>query len=178
MTSDTARSDPHRFIESMSKRLLLILATLALPGCRETARDRAGTASGYVAATDSGPARPGPAGTNTGVEFEAPRLIPGVRAQLELLASRPTDEANRTAHKNLISDLIQSMTADLSRVGLADSGAYKALADSVLRTIGGGTGPARGPETSELRPHIARVQRLIGIYEAWMRQAQARADSR
>lgn len=159
-------------------RLLSILGILALAACRETARDKAGTASAYVGETDSGPAQPGVASTNTGVEFEAPRLIPGVRAQLELLAGRPTDEANRTAHKNLIADLITSMNADLLRVGLADTGAYRALADSVLRGIGGGTGPATGPEPSETMPHIARVQRLIGTYEDWMRQAHTRAEIR
>jgi hypothetical protein len=101
-----------------------------------------------------------------------------MRAQLELLAGRPEDQANRTAHKHLLGDLIQSMTADLVRVGLADTGAYKALSDSLLREVGGGSGPASGPDPSELGPHTARVQRLIGLYERWMRQAQARAESR
>ncbi len=156
----------------MSTRALTIIAILALAGCRETARDRAGTASAYSGATDGGPAQPGVAGTNSGVEFEAPRSIPGIRAQLELLAARPTEEANRTAHKHLIGDLIKAMRADLIQVGLGDTGAFKALSDSVLLTIGGGTGPAKGPEPDEVGPHISRVQRLIGVYEAWMRKAQ------
>jgi len=68
-------------------------------------------------------------------------------------------------------DLVSSMQADLYRVGFADSGQFKALSDSVLTDIGGGTGEAAGPKPSEVKEHIPRMRRLLDLYQQTMKDA-------
>ncbi len=114
-------------------------------------------------------------GTNSGAELEAPRLIPAVKNQLELMASgSQVSRENMTAYKNLAGDLVTSMQADLYRVGLADSGHFKVLSDSVVEDIGGGTGTAAGPEPSKVPQHVSRMRRLIELYQGSMRGAADR----
>ncbi len=77
-----------------------------------------------------------------------------------------------TAYKNLVSDLVTSMQADLYRVGLADSGRFRGLSDSVIDDLGGGSGtPAAGPDPSQVKPHVARMRRLLDLYQQTMKGA-------
>ena len=62
------------------------------------------------------------------------------------------------------------MEADLVRVGLADSGAFKLLSDSVLSDLGGAAGAAEPPGRRRLSTDSDRMRRLIALYENWMRQ--------
>jgi hypothetical protein len=63
------------------------------------------------------------------------------------------------------------MAADLHRVGLADSGSFRALGDSVMEDLGGGAGTESRLDRSKLPQHIARMRRLISIYQQAMREA-------
>ena len=63
------------------------------------------------------------------------------------------------------------MQADLYRIGQADSGRFRALSDSVLDDIGGGTGTTAGPEPSEIPRHVARMRALIDLYQQTMRSS-------
>ncbi|MGH3994275.1 MAG: hypothetical protein ACRDSN_17670 [Pseudonocardiaceae bacterium] len=111
-------------------------------------------------------------GTHTGVEYEAPRLIPGMRAQLDRLVESggQTDDHNFTAYRGTAAALVDAMQSDLTRVGLADTGAFKALSDSIARDLGGGAGStAEAPDRSRLGQHLRRMRSLIGVYEQWMR---------
>jgi hypothetical protein len=116
------------------------------------------------------------AGTNSGAELEAPRLIPATQNQLNLMANgtQPPNPDNLTAYKNLAGDLINSMMADLYRAGYADSGSFKELADSVLAELGGGAGTASNLDRSRLPQHVDRMQRLIRMYQQTMRKAADR----
>ena len=116
------------------------------------------------------------AGTNSGSELEAPRLIPAIQNQLNLMANgtQPPNPDNLTAYKNMSGDLINSMVADLYRAGYADSGNFKALADSVLEDLGGGAGTSADLERSRLPQHVDRMQRLIREYQQTMRRAAER----
>src|SRR5918999_1193141 len=59
-----------------------------------------------------------------GVEYEAPRLIPGVRAQMaQLREPEGATEENLTAFRNGVGTLVNAMQADLNRVG-ADTGTF------------------------------------------------------
>ena len=124
----------------------------------ETGARGTASASPYTADSKDRAREDGLEGTNSGSELEAPRLIPAVRNQLELMSSGSrTSTENMTAYKNLASDLVTSMQADLYRVGFADSGQFRALSDSVLDDLGGGSGTsATGPEPSEMKQHVAR----------------------
>jgi len=153
----------------------LFALILLISGCREApetgARGNA-SSSPYTADSENRAREDGLDGTNSGAELEAPRLIPAMKNQLELMASG--SEANRenmTAYKNLAGDLVTSMQADLYRVGHADSGRFKALSDSVMEDIGGGTGTTTGPDPSEVPEHVARVRSLIDLYQETMRGA-------
>ena len=150
----------------MQRALILAAATLFL-GC---SREHAGnaSASAYTADSDSAAKTSGVEGTNSGTEPEAPRLIPAMQNQLNLMASgsQPVDPRNLTAYKNLAGDLVHSMAADLARVGAADSGRFRVLKDSVMDELGGGAGTPPSLNRSELPGHISRMRRLIALYEA------------
>jgi hypothetical protein len=154
---------------------LLLLPTLLLAACGETPETGArGTASSssYTADSDNRAREDGLDGTNSGAELEAPRLIPAVKNQLDLMSrGSATTRENMTAYKNLAGDLVTSMQADLNRVGHADSGEFRALSDSILDDIGGGTGTTSGPEPSEVPRHVARMRTLIDKYQQTMRSS-------
>jgi hypothetical protein len=154
----------------MISRAMLLLAALILPACRERAAETGRTASAYSNGGDSAGGA-GLKGTAAGVEYEAPRLIPGMRAQLELYSSpgRRLTDSDVTNYKNTAGTLINAMQADLTRVGLADSGAFKTLSDSVLNELGGGTGVPHGVSGERLSQNLAQMRRLIGVYQQWMR---------
>lgn len=160
----------------MTRVPLLALAFILSACGRETPETGAsGTASAspYTADSKDRAREDGLEGTNSGAELEAPRLIPAVRNQLELMSSgSPTNTENMTAYKNLASDLITSMQADLYRVGFADSGQFRALSDSVLDDLGGGSGsPATGPQLSQVQEHVPRMRRLLDLYQQTMKGA-------
>jgi hypothetical protein len=154
-------------------RHVFLLLTVAL--CAACTREKAGnaSASAYTSDSDSAVRTAGVEGTNSGSELEAPRLIPALQNQLNLMAAgeQPTDRENLTAYKNLAGDVVNSMAADLSRVGLADSGAFNALRDSVLEELGGGAGTESTLDRSRLNEHIARMRRLIPMYQQSIRSA-------
>jgi len=153
---------------------LLLLCGLA--ACRDTpetgARGNA-SSSPYTADSENRAREDGLEGTNSGAELEAPRLIPAVKNQLELMGTgSQASRENMTAYRNLVSDLVTSMQADLYRVGQADSGGFKALSDSVLEDLGGGPGgTADGPDRSRIPQHVTRMRSLIDMYQHTMRQA-------
>jgi hypothetical protein len=139
----------------------------------ETGARGAASASPYTADSKDRAREDGLEGTNSGSELEAPRLIPAVRNQLDLMSSGSrTSTENMTAYKNLVSDLVTSMQADLYRVGFADSGQFRALTDSVLDDLGGGSGTsATGPEPSQVKQHVTRMRRLLDSYQQTMKGA-------
>jgi hypothetical protein len=153
----------------MRQALLLLTAVF----CAACSREKAGktSATAYTSDSDSAVKAAGVEGTNSGSELEAPRLIPAIQNQLNLMAAggEPTDPENLTAYKNLAGDLVNGMAADLDRAGLADSGSFKALRDSVMDDLGAGT--ASKLDRSKLNEHIARMRRLISKYQQGMRSA-------
>jgi hypothetical protein len=140
------------------RQSLLLLTALICAGCT---REKAGSASAAANTSDSGS------------ELEAPRLIPAIQNQLNLMASgvQPTDPENLTAYRNLAGDVVNSMTADLHRAGLADSGDFRALRDSVMEDLGEGAESKSKLDPPQLREHIARMRRLISMYQQGMRSA-------
>jgi len=158
------------------RRVQLLALALILSACgRERPESGArGTASSSPSTADaeSRTREDSLEGTSTGTELEAPRLIPALKNQLDLMSrGSEINSENLTAYKNLASDLVTSMQADLYRVGFADSGQFKALSDSVLNDIGGGTGTAAGPEPSQVNAHVARMRRLLEVYQQTMKEA-------
>lgn len=158
----------------MSRALLLLMLTLSVACGREKAGNA--SASAYTSGSDSSAREDGMAGTNSGAELEAPRLIPATQNQLNLMANgtQPPNPDNLTAYKNLAGDLINSMIADLYRAGYADSGNFRTLADSVLDDLGGGAGTSSSLNRSRLPQHVDRMQRLIRLYQQTMRKAADR----
>jgi hypothetical protein len=157
------------------RSVVLLLSALLCAAC---GREKAGnaSASAYTSDADTSAREDGLAGTNSGSELEAPRLIPAIQNQLNLMASgsRPPNPDNLTAYKNMAGDLINSMTADLYRAGYADSGNFRALSDSVLDDLGGGAGSSSRLDRADLPRHVDRMQRLIRTYQQTMRKAAER----
>jgi hypothetical protein len=141
---------------------------LALAGCRETGSEADRTRMPDVAA------RTGSAeleDREAGLEFEAPRLIPTVRAQIgEIKDPEGATEGNITAFRNGTAALVSAMEADLNRVGAMDAGEFRLLSDSLLREIGGGAGSTPDISPEKARQAAAQVERLIRIYEERMRK--------
>lgn len=158
-------------------RVQLLVLVFILSACGREAPDTgtSGTASAspYTADSKERAREDGLEGTNSGTELEAPRLIPAVRNQLDLMTrGSPASTENMTAYRNLASDLVTSMQADLYRVGFADSGQFRALSDSVLDDLGGGSAtPATGPGPSEVKQHVARMRRLLDLFQQTMKGA-------
>jgi hypothetical protein len=154
------------------RRGFLLLGAIVCGAC---SRERAGnaSASAYTSDADSSAKEDGVAGTNSGSELEAPRLIPAIQNQLNLMANgtQPPSTTNLTAYKNMAGDLINSMVADLYRAGYADSGSFKTLADSVLNDLGGGAGTTARIDKAKLPQHVDRMQRLIRTYQQTMKEA-------
>ena len=151
--------------------LALVLSACGRESPETGARGTA-SASPYTADSQSRAREDGLEGTSSGTELEAPRLIPAVRNQLELMSrDSQINRENLTAYRNLASDLVGSMEADLHRVNFVDSGQFRALSDSVLDDLGGGTGTAAGPEPSEVKEHVARMRRLLHLYQQTMKGA-------
>lgn len=160
------------------RRAVLLLGALLSVAC---SREKAGnaSASAYTSDSDSSAKEDGLAGTNSGAELEAPRLIPAIQNQLNLMANGSTvpDPDNLTAYKNMAGDLLNSMVADLYRAGYADSGNFKTLADSVLDDLGGGAGTPAKLDRSRLPQHVDRMQRLVRLYQQTMRKSAERQRS-
>jgi hypothetical protein len=158
----------------MNRALLLLAIALSAACSREKAGNA--SASAYTSDADSSAREDGVAGTNSGGELEAPRLIPAMQNQLNLMANgtQPPNPDNLNAYKNMAGDLINSMIADLYRAGYADSGNFRALGDSVLDDLGGGAGTSARLDRSKLPQHVDRMQRLIRQYQQTMRTAADR----
>ncbi len=138
------------------------------PATRDQPAAGARTDSPYSAGSDSGAVRQPVAGTNTGVEFEAPRVIPGVLASLAQVKRQP-DQQNLTAFKGGLGRMEDAMRSDLARVGLADTGEFQALTDSMARDLGGGAGSlVDEPKAGEVPRLEMRVRRLIQVHEQMM----------
>ena len=151
-----------------SVRWLAILLVLA--GCRQTRSENGGAQETPDLANRTGSAEL--ENNDAGFEFEAPRLIPAVRAQIaEVKEPRRTGEGNLTALKNGVGALVNAMEADLNRAGVTDTGYFRVLADSVMRELGGGAGDVAEIPPEKGRQAAAQVERLIGIYEERMRGA-------
>ena len=84
------------------------------------------------------------------------------------------NEDNLLAYKNLAQDVINSMVADMHRAGYSDTGSFRALKDSVLDDIGGGSASGPDLEQSELPEHLNRMQRLLDLYQRAIRSAADR----
>ena len=141
--------------------LLLVLACReSRSGVPETGPPDVALRTGSPELEDSGAA----------IEYEAPRLIPGIRAQMTLLQEPggATPE-NITAFRNGVGHLTDAMRADLVRFGVTDTGSFRALSDSLMRELGGGPGTLAQLEPEKVRPTIAQVERLTSMYEQRMR---------
>jgi hypothetical protein len=144
--------------DAVYRAIRWLILLLILAACRETrsesGRDRIPDVAAGTRGAERGDSEPG-------VEFEAPRLIPAIRAQIiELEDPEGATEGSLAAFRNGVDTLVSAMRADLNRVGATDAGDFYALSDSVRRGIPGGAGDT-----------ISQVERLIEIYEARMRKA-------
>ena len=103
--------------------------------------------------------------TAAGLEAEAPRLIPAVRAQLAQIESG--SDGNLESYRGTVGHVIDAMETDLTRSGRVDSGGFELLADSLLRELGGG---ARNPmpDKEAVRRSVPAVRRLLDLYQARM----------
>jgi hypothetical protein len=150
----------------MRTLLPLLGATLLVSACSQRPEGNPEhTASAYTSTdTNAAQAREG---TPTGTQLEAPPKISGILTALDHLSRQSLKEfnANATAHKNELTGTVASMRSDLARLGQAETGAFKALADSVTEDLGGGTGEAKKLTDPERKAHIARVRRLIEMYQ-------------
>jgi hypothetical protein len=152
----------------MRRSLQWLVLLLVTTGCREQ-RSEAGRAQEPDVANRTG-AVPSDS-VEPGVELEAPRLIPAIRAQIaEIETPEGATEGNLTAFKNGVGALIDAMKADMNQLGVPHTSDFYSLSDSISRAIGGGSGTPADLPPEKARQASAEVERLIGMYEERMRQ--------
>jgi hypothetical protein len=139
-----------------------------LPACRRESPEAASAGSASRPAIVPNSAT---GDTAAGMEAEAPRLIPAMRAQLEQLQAG-SGEGNLESYRASVGQLIDAMQTDLTRSERVDSGGFKLLADSVLRELGGGAGDPKS-DSEAARRSAPAVRRLIDLYQTRMGQARA-----
>lgn len=156
------------------RAVLLLLMIGALAGCDRNAARSGRAQPGSPADSELTVAGDTVAAANTSVELEAPRLIPGLRAQLSALRDPEAglSEGNITAYRTLAGDVVTAMMADLNRVGSPEAGQVRALGDSVVRLIGGGAGDAPAPSPERVTTSVEAMDRLIRHYQDAVREAQ------
>jgi hypothetical protein len=154
----------------MYRSLGWLTVLLVLAGCRQT-RSEAGRDDSPDLANRTGSAELDD--SEAGVEFEAPRLIPAVRAQITQVSEpEGATEGNLTAFRNGVGALVNAMEADLNRIGASDTDLFYELSDSVMREFGGGAGEMVSIPPEKRRVAVANVERLIGVYEELMRKGR------
>jgi len=159
----------------MIRSCMAFLGVVLLAACRartpetgQQAAEGARTGSPYSTGRDSGAVGQRLEGTNTGVEFEAPRRIPGVLATLSQVVRQP-DRRNLTALRGDVGTVEDAMRDDFRRAGLADTGAFSALADSLADALGGGAGGLAKPADPKEIPRIEGwVRGLVDSYNRMM----------
>jgi hypothetical protein len=143
-----------------------VAVMLACSGEAPNARERTG--SPYSTADDSATRRQRIEGTSMGVELETPARIPGIVAALDQVRRQP-DKGNLTALRGNLGSVEAAMRNDLTRAGLADTGEFHALTDSLARDLGGGAGGlAEDPKPGQVARVEARVRRLIEVHQQMM----------
>ncbi len=153
----------------MHRSLGLLTVLLVLAGCRQT-RSEAGRDDSPDLASRTGSAELDD--SEAGVEFEALRLIPAVRAQIAQVSDpEGATEGNLTAFRNGVGALVNAMKADLNRIGASDTDVFYELSDSVMRELGG-AGEMVSIPPEKRRGAVANVERLIGVYEELMRKGR------
>ena len=131
------------------------------------------TASAYSTGADSEARAQRIEGTNTGVEYQTSGRIPGVLTTLDEGSTRAGKEENFTALRGNLGDLEEAMRSDLTRAGLADTGEFHALADSLAHDVGGGAGGLTdAPKPDQIARIDARVRRLIEIHQGMMKSVK------
>ena len=148
----------------MRPAISLALTMVLLAACR---RESSETASADRADVPPEVAPNSGGDTAVGVEAEAPRLIPAMRAQLDQVEAGSGD--NLESYRGTVSHLIDAMQADLTRSGRVDMGGFRLLADSVLRELGGGAGNPM-PDRDAARRSVPAVRRLLALYQTRMGQ--------
>jgi hypothetical protein len=150
----------------------LLVALLLLGGCRSSNSDTGRNQPGVAADSELTGGGAGLGAAESGVEFEAPRLIPGMRAMLGVVAdSGRLDEGTATGYKQAAGRLVDAMLTDLNRVGVGDDGSFRAMGDSVVDLLGGGTG-VPDADAGEIERSAALLRRMIDSYQERMRSAR------
>jgi hypothetical protein len=156
----------------MIRAVTTVVAIVAMVACQPGKPPKGErTGSPYSTGDDTGAANQRIEGTHTGVQLEAPNRIPGVLAALQGVKGQP-DKRNLTALRGNLGDLEDAMANDLVRAGLADTGQFHALRDSLAKDFGGGPGSLAQDAKPGLVERVdARVRRLIDVYQGMMEAA-------
>jgi hypothetical protein len=152
---------------------LALAGVTVMLACREAAPPAGErTGSPYSTGEDSAARGQRIEGTGTGVELETPVRIPGILAALDQVKRQP-DKENLTALRGNVGSLEDAMRHDLTRAGLADTGEFRALTDSLARDLGGGAGGlSDDPKPDRVARVEVRVRRLIDVHQRMMGTAR------
>jgi hypothetical protein len=154
---------------------------LALAGCTQGAREGMkaertrgdSTGAGQATASQYTPDSAGAEGTHQGASLEAPARIAPMRQMIATIRSDPARAGqNLSAYKGQVSDLVNSMQADLLRRNIAaDSADWRDRSRRVVDALGGGTGPADAMTPAQMRTHADSLEALIAWYQQQVPEA-------
>jgi hypothetical protein len=104
--------------------------------------------------------------------METPARVAGVLTILDQLKRQP-DKKTMTALRGGVGSLESAMQNDLTRAGLADTGEFKSLTDSLAQDLGGGAGGLTDdPKPDQVSRLDARIRRLIEVHQRMMGTAR------
>jgi hypothetical protein len=151
-----------------------LFALALLAACRPRTSDSGRTLEGSPADTAVIGAGDRLEADTTGLEFEAPRLIPAMRASLQVVTEQggKVDEGTLAGYRHAAGRLVDAMLTDLNRVGVGDDGSFRALGDSAVAAIGGGAGDAPRAEPGAVLRSAGMMHRLIERYQERMRTVE------
>lgn len=157
----------------ISRQLLILPALVLLAACRPQSSDSGRAVGGTPADSELTGAGERLGAADSDVEFEAPRLIPGMLAQLRVVedSGGRLGPGSAAGYRQAAGTLVDGMLTDVNRVGVGDDGSLRALGDSVVKIIGGGAGEAPEADPEEMRQSAALMRRMIDTYQQRMRSA-------
>jgi hypothetical protein len=152
---------------------LALAALVAAVACRRSGPPEGErTASAYTTGDDPAVRDQRAEGTATGTQMETPARVAGVLTILDQLKRQP-DKKTMTALRGGVGNLESAMQNDLTRAGLADTGEFKSLTDSLAQDLGGGAGGLTDdPKPDKVSRLDARIRRLIDVHQRMMGTAR------
>ena len=111
-----------------------------------------------------------------GMTMKADSLMPMMRAHLDSMAGMPPQSASSmlAVHDAMMSQMLDAMGSDMTRMNMRPDSAWSALTDSIRRDLAELPSLSGNALTAGMRGHVERMRRLLGMHETMMEETRAK----